>query len=273
MTVHRPAFVSFFAPTFPYGRSSHNLGIPVTCATIPTPRSSHAAAVEAAKRGDFSAAARSLRIAPEVFADRTLRRKASRDILNEITLDKLSVESDGGIVELYDSMKTAGLLSSYGSYRGFGRTSADKSVSVKALVARAGVPVTALSPKRSNILLWQVAGVAVVAAITSSCRAAGIDPGPPILLLGACFAVDQLLLRGAIAETVYGRWTAPRICMHEAGHLLCGYLLGLSISGYSLSSRESLRARLPANVSSGGTMVWWTVSLAVLLILVPLLGV
>jgi hypothetical protein len=216
-------------------------------------------AIEAARRGDFAAAGQALRssakaVAAEVDDDDDMKSQARRDILNQISLDKLSVDSDGGIVELYEAMKSSGLLSAYGSFGGFGQSSASKAISVQKLVEDAGVPLTALSPKRSNILLWQLASVAVVGTIIQISRRFGIDPGPPIVILGAGFAADQLLLRGAIAETFYGRFTADRICRHEAGHLVAGYLLGLSISGYSLSARESLLARLPKNVSSGGTM-------------------
>jgi hypothetical protein len=146
MNLQQAAFVSTFAPVLRFGPlPARNASCNVCCAAAPpsAPRT-HNVAIEAARRGDFAAAGQALRssakaVAAEVDDDDDMKSQARRDILNQISLDKLSVDSDGGIVELYEAMKSSGLLSAYGSFGGFGQSSASKAISVQKLVEDAGV--------------------------------------------------------------------------------------------------------------------------------------
>jgi hypothetical protein len=105
------------------------------------------------------------------------------------------------------------------------------------------------------LLLWRVAGIAVVSTIVLWLRSIGEESlvNPVVLGMGALFFIDQTLLRGIIFEQIYGRLNSgyrTRIARHEAGHLLCGYLSGLSISGYVLSGGEALRGGIPGQAGT-----------------------
>lgn len=224
-------------------------------------------AIEASKSGNFRAAGRLLSAVAlhHAVSDPQKRLSVAKELFNPVTLAKLGDinADDAGLVDLYDAMKECGILQLYGSapVATTSATPKEKAVSVQRLVSQAGLPLEALSPKRSNQILWQLSGVGLVAAIVLTTRRLGVESlaGPIILSLGAGFVLDQSLLRGSIFETIYGQISpnySERILKHEAGHLLVGYLSGLSISGYILSGRESLKNKLPAVVGQGGTLFY-----------------
>jgi hypothetical protein len=257
--------------------SSRRLPRAVRACAAHGPDEGHAEAVECARSGDFRAAARALRVAPAVVADADARRGLVRQLLNPVSLDKLKshrknkadggrdttsaaadVDDDGGgVVELYETMKAQGLLPAFGSAPVVtsSPTAADKAVSVERLVSQAGLPLSALAPKKTTLLLWQLAGIAAVTSIVVGVRTIGHESwaGPTVALLGTLFFLDQTVLRGLIFEQAYGRLNSEysdRIVRHEAGHLLCGYLSGLSISGYVLSGAEAFRDNIPGQAGT-----------------------
>jgi hypothetical protein len=225
--------------------------------TAAGPDAGHEESVKFARAGDFRAAARALCVSPAVVADRDARRGLARELLNPVSVDKLKPTDDGGIVELYETMKKQGLLPAFGSAPGVtsSPSAQDKAVSLERLVSEAGLPLSALAPKKSTLLLWQFAGIAAVGTIIAGMRSIGKESwaGPVVALIGSLFFLDQTILRGLLFEQIYSRLNpefSDRIARHEAGHLLCGYLSGLSISGYVLSGTEAFRDKIPGQAGT-----------------------
>jgi hypothetical protein len=57
-------------------------------------------------------------------------------------------------------------------------------------------------------------------------------------------AADQLIARGAVAETIYQRLFPEykkKIIAHEAGHFLVAYLLGMSLRGCIVNARDAMK--------------------------------
>lgn len=182
-------------------------------------------------------------------------------LLNDVTLAgaaaDLSEGDQSGLSELYRVLAERGFLKSFGSAAPVaGGNLRDKAVSVERLVTQAGLPLEALAPKRSTVVLWQVAGFVVVAALVQGLRALGLQEftRPAVLGGGIALLVDQVVLRGALFESVYRvlfPGYAEKVVKHEAAHFLVSYLQGLPVRGFVLSAPEALRAGIPGQA---GTM-------------------
>ena len=133
---------------------------------------------------------------------------------------------------------------------------AQKAVSVRRLVSQAGLPLSALAPKKSTVFFWQLAGVGAVLVIVQGLGAVGLQQYSRSVLfsLGALFVVDQVGLRGMVFEGVYRKLFPQyeeKVLTHEAGHFLAAYLHGLPVRGYVLSAAEALMSGIPGQA---GTM-------------------
>jgi len=110
--------------------------------------------------------------------------------------------------------------------------------------------MAALRPKRSTLLWWQFAGIAVVGVTGVGLRTLGlaqwVQPALYSFMVAAVF--DQFVLRGAVFETVY-RAAFPvyeeKVLRHEAGHFLIAYLMGCPVRGYVINALDAMRLGLP----------------------------
>lgn len=178
----------------------------------------------------------------------------AKRLLNSIpsALEGTQEEDGRAIASLYEALQKAGALSSFGSAAVPQR---DKTVSVQELTREIDFPISALTPNRSSVLGWQLAGVFAVSSVVTTTRLLGIEAlaRPILVAFGAFIGVDQLFLRGAMFESVY-RAILPRyvekVLKHETGHLLVAYLLGLPIRGYVLSAADALKARIPGQAGT-----------------------
>lgn len=156
--------------------------------------------------------------------------------------------------KLFGALRSASLLTAFSSLRG-SRPSGSKALSAEKLAAMAGLPLSALSPKRSTVFAWQFAGVAVVIAVVQLVNILGMAElaRPLLLAVGGALAFDQVALRGLVFEACY-RTFFPRyeekVVKHEAGHFLAAYLHGLAVRGYVLSAAEAFRAGIPGQAGT-----------------------
>lgn len=70
-------------------------------------------------------------------------------------------------------------------------------------------------------------------------------------------AADQLIVKGAVAETVYQRLFPEykkKIIAHEAGHFLVAYLLGMSLRGCIVNARDAMK--VPEIRGQAGTIFY-----------------
>lgn len=179
----------------------------------------------------------------------------SRSLLNRIpsALEGNQDEDGRAIAKLYKALRDIGGLRAFGSVPVVTR---DSSISVDELVAEIGFPVSALTPKRSTVLGWQIAGVFAVLSIVSLTRFFNVEflAQPLLASIGVAILIDQALLRGSLFESLY-RIVVPeyaeKVICHECGHALCAYLLGLPLRGFVLSAKEAMRANIPGQ---GGTI-------------------
>lgn len=178
----------------------------------------------------------------------------AKRLLNSIpsALEGTQEEDGRAIASLYEALQSAGALSSFGSAAVLQR---DKTVSLERLTREIDFPISALTPKQSSVLGWQLAGVFAVGSVVTTTRLLGIEAlaRPLLVAFGVFIGVDQFALRGAIFESVY-RAILPRyvekVLKHETGHLLVAYLLGLPIRGYVLSAAGALKARIPGQAGT-----------------------
>lgn len=166
-----------------------------------------------------------------------------------------STSDDTSVTPVYKRMQEIGLLQGFGSARSAVTSRRHGPVTVASLVAQVGLPLSALSPRQSTVLIWQAAGALAVIATVQLLSAVGLQSyaRPALVALGVLLAADQFILRGMTFETVY-RALFPRyaekIVTHEAGHFLAAYLCGLPVRGYILSAKEALAAGIPGQAGT-----------------------
>ena len=97
-----------------------------------------------------------------------------------------------------------------------------------------GISTSALTPKqRQNY--WTLAGIGLCAIQYALGESLGLDPlYTTIPATFAALAIDQLFYRGAVFESIYQKLFPEykkKIIVHEAGHFLISYLLGIPVRG------------------------------------------
>lgn len=119
-----------------------------------------------------------------------------------------------------------------------------KDIDVPDMERATGFDLKALTP-RGTQFTWQFAGLAVCAAEYYIAQELGLDPMQIVPLTALVFFIDNIVLSGAIFETVY-RFFLPKykekVIKHEAGHFLLAYLLGCPIQGFFLSAWDASRS-------------------------------
>ena len=136
-------------------------------------------------------------------------------------------------------------------------TSGSKIIPPTLLEQITDMQMVALTPKKTNLLLYGGGALAVLEGLISLYY--GINFNLLVVCTLLLALMDQLLVSGAVFETVL-RFVKPettkRITKHEAGHFLCAYILGCPVEGVVLSTWEALNdsrfgGRASAAVSAG----------------------
>jgi len=114
------------------------------------------------------------------------------------------------------------------------------------------LPLSALSPKPTNTLLYTGIALAIGEGLIS--QATGINANFLFFLTIFIAFLDNLVLSGACLESIY-RILIPsystKVLRHEAGHFLTAYLLGCPVEGCVLTPWAALAdARFGSRVSS-----------------------
>lgn len=120
-------------------------------------------------------------------------------------------------------------------------TSGSKNITPTLLEQITDMQMVALTPKKTNLLLYGGAALAVLEGLASLYY--GINFNLLVVCTLLLALMDQLLVSGAVFETAL-RFVKPettkRITKHEAGHFLCAYILGCPVEGVVLSTWEAL---------------------------------
>ena len=107
-----------------------------------------------------------------------------------------------------------------------------------------GMDMESLTPRPTNAFLLGGVALALVEGMASLYF--GISLNFLVLATVALAALDQVLVNGAVAETIV-RTVLPeyrrKILRHEAGHFLCAYLMGCPVEGCVLSAWAALEDR------------------------------
>lgn len=157
---------------------------------------------------------------------------------------------------LYTTLRELGMLQAFGSLANPSSLPLqEKIISTDKLVERAGVPISALSPKRGTLAAWRFSGVAVLLTLALTLNALKLEAliQPLGLVFGLIFVSDQVLLRGAAFEAIYRTLFpqyADKVLRHEASHFLLAYLQGCPIRGYILSAIDAVRSGIPGQAGT-----------------------
>lgn len=105
-----------------------------------------------------------------------------------------------------------------------------------------GIPMSSLTPKPSNALLWAGAIFAVLEGLISNTFGIPLE----LLVISTLLfvSIDRLFINGAIIETCFKLLTPgmqQKVTRHEAGHFLIAYLLGCPVEGIVLSAWGALQ--------------------------------
>lgn len=139
-----------------------------------------------------------------------------------------------------------------------------KIVTPAILETATSLPLSALTPKSSNILFLAGSIVALGEILVGIWT--GIDINILLLSTISFIVLDRIFFSGANVETLL-RWLYPdstrKIIHHEAGHFLLAYLLGCPVEGMVLSTWAALKDsrfgggthsnRFPRSTVSAGT--------------------
>ncbi|OSX81269.1 hypothetical protein BU14_0023s0074 [Porphyra umbilicalis] len=172
------------------------------------------------------------------------------------TAEVAAMSDSADVTLLYAELQKRGHLAAFGCAAEAGtRPLGPKVVDAADLEARAGLPISALAPKRSTGAWWQLAGIGVVVGVNALASAAGVQglaqPALAVLFLG--WVADQRLARGAVFETLYRAVKpeyAEKVLKHEAGHFLLAYLTGAPVRGYVLSAADAWKAGIPGQAGT-----------------------
>mmetsp|Transcript_20883 Transcript_20883/g.85029 ORF Transcript_20883/g.85029 Transcript_20883/m.85029 type:complete len:328 (+) Transcript_20883:147-1130(+) len=174
-------------------------------------------------------------------------------LLDQLRMGK--AEFDELAVDVFRTLQNRKILTSFGAFENRHSPGKDKAVSVTKFAEETGIPMSALSPKKSTLQAWQFAGVGVAVGTFFIARLYHVDMYATAISLGAigAFALDQAFLRGSIFEAIY-RSLFPeyreKILKHEAGHLLLAYLLGCPIRGYVIDAYDALLKGIPGQAGT-----------------------
>jgi len=151
-------------------------------------------------------------------------------------------ESRNEMTEMYSLLKEQGHLRLYGAITKENMpASGSHNVRPTMLEAITSLPMSSLTPKPSNTLMYAGIAVALIESIASAYL--GLDLNAIFFATFGAALCDQLFLNGAVSETlvkILSPETQPKITRHEAGHFLCSYILGCPVEGYVLSAWGAL---------------------------------
>jgi len=120
-----------------------------------------------------------------------------------------------------------------------------------------GLSMNSLTP-RERPAYWRNAGTAFVILQIALGQTLHFDPlTTSIPLTLGLLTADQLLLRGAVAESLYQKAFPEyknKIIAHEAGHFLVAYLLGLSLRGCIVNAWDA--KKFPEIRGQAGTIFY-----------------
>jgi len=156
--------------------------------------------------------------------------------------DTLPSAADGGdrdreqqerLEAVYAALAERGALRAFGSVAATGLLPLEaRDVSPEDQLRLTGLATTAFAPPSGGSTGDILAGTGAALMFTFLADQFQIDGRVALAALGAVFAADRLLLRGAAAEAAT-RLVRPAYATtvreHEAGHFLCAYLLGCPI--------------------------------------------
>ena len=131
---------------------------------------------------------------------------------------------------LYKRLERLKVLKGFGCSDGEYPDKTVGEITPQKLEAITGISTAALTPKqRQNY--WTLAGIGVCAIQYALGESLGLDPlYTTIPATFAALAIDQLFYRGAVFESIYQQIFPEykqKIIVHEAGHFLISYLLGV----------------------------------------------
>lgn len=173
-------------------------------------------------------------------------------------LNKVSGFPDNiSITAVYEALKKAGRLPTFGQQRNTekGPTLREKAVVAAELPKRTGMPLAALTPRRSFSGLIQLGLIAAtwgIAYTTRSMRNMQILQ-PIIYSLATAVVADQVILRGSVFDQIYSKLNPSytrRVVAHEAGHFFIAYMHGLPVQRYALSAWDAITARVPGQAAT-----------------------
>ena len=159
--------------------------------------------------------------------------------------------------ELYNLLKVQGKLKLFGAVSTKDNPIVDGSHLIPQDVMEdiLSMPMSSLTPRPTNTLLYAGIAVAVLEGIISAVTDIPLDS----IVLSTLFAafIDRLFFNGAIFESVlkfFSPGVSQKILRHEAGHFLAAYLLGCPVEGIVLSAWAALQdQRFSARQVSAGT--------------------
>eukprot|EP00968_Pinguiococcus_pyrenoidosus_P019553 scaffold2136_cov242-Pinguiococcus_pyrenoidosus.AAC.16 len=152
-------------------------------------------------------------------------------------------------------LRRLGLASKFAVEFGATPVSSAVGMTTNGLEQRTGLPLSAFRPSPATGRMYLLGGVGLSVVEVLLARQLGISPQPLFLLTALVLGIDQVLLGGAVFETLLSSVRPEiknRVVYHEAGHLLLAYLLGCPVQSVTLSAIETLQ-RTSIGVLAPGT--------------------
>mmetsp|Transcript_16372 Transcript_16372/g.21428 ORF Transcript_16372/g.21428 Transcript_16372/m.21428 type:complete len:545 (-) Transcript_16372:216-1850(-) len=147
------------------------------------------------------------------------------------------------MTEMYKVLKESGQLQLFGALNTKMPLAAG-STNVPPLLLEGilDLPMTALTPKPTNSLLFAGVAVAILEGLISA--SLNIPLNNLVLSTLLLVSLDRFALNGATFETIlklFSPGVQNKILRHEAGHFLAAYLLGCPVEGIVLSAWAALK--------------------------------
>jgi len=167
----------------------------------------------------------------------------------------VSAAQEARLQRCYEQLRRLGLASKFAVEFGATPVSSAVGMTTNGLEQRTGLPLSAFRPSPATGRMYLLGGVGLSVVEVLLARQLGISPQPLFLLTALVLGIDQVLLGGAVFETLLSSVRPEiknRVVYHEAGHLLLAYLLGCPVQSVTLSAIETLQ-RTSIGVLAPGT--------------------